>query len=97
MVAKATEASLLCSVDEFILPQRHEVEMLNAFLVVLHHATAKGRLVDHLSHILVDELVLVEVRVRAQAVALLLRLDNGYIGVEFPLEALVLAEIAAAT
>lgn len=50
---------------------------------------------NHLSDILVHQVVRFEFLVCTQAVALFLCFDDGYVGVGFPLEPLVLTRIAA--
>ena len=69
--------------------------MLDALSVVLDHAVAECRLVDDLADVFEDKVIGLEVGVGPQAEALLLRLDDRDIGVLFPLEALVLAVVAA--
>ena len=59
-----------------VLLQHHEVEVLDALLRVVAHALLEGRRVDDVSDILVDERVSLDVLLRAQSEALLLRLHD---------------------
>jgi hypothetical protein len=69
--------------------------VLDALLVVLQHAAAEGGLVDDLADVLVHKVIGLQVSVRPQAKALLLRLDDRDLGILLALEPLVLAAIAA--
>lgn len=70
--------------------------MLDAFLVILNHSAPEIGLVDDFSDILIDELVGLDIRLRAKTKALLGCLDNSHICVFFSLKPLVLAVLAAA-
>lgn len=59
-----------------VLLQHHEVEVLDALLRVVAHALLEGRRVDDVPDILVDERVPLDVLLRAQSEALLLRLHD---------------------
>lgn len=63
MIAKSTEVASFGSVDELASTEGHEVEMLDAFVIVGNHALAECILGDDLSDVLEDEVVGFEVGV----------------------------------
>lgn len=95
MVAETAEVTLLGSIDKFAFTQRHEVEVLDAFLVISDHPTPEGGLSDDFANVLEYEVMRLEVDVRTQAKAFLFSLDDRYIGVETSAEALILTFGAA--
>ena len=95
MVAEAAKVAFASRVDELTFAQRHEVEVLDALVVVLQHALAELVLINDFANILEDELVRRKIFVCTDAVTFLLRLDYGDVGVLAELETLVLALVAA--
>lgn len=91
MVAETAEIALFRSVDELAFVEGHEVEVLDALLIVLPHSPGEGILTNDLSDVLENEVIWFEVRVSPQAIALFLCLEDGDSGVLLVLEALVLA------
>ena len=65
MVAKSTQVALLRRINKFAFAKRHEVEMLNALVIVGQHAPSKLRLIDDLSDVLEDEVAGSKVVVRS--------------------------------
>jgi len=57
MIAEPTEIASLCSVDKFTLIEGHEVEMLDALLVILVHPPAEGILTNDLTEIFENKVV----------------------------------------
>jgi hypothetical protein len=69
--------------------------MFDALIVVFEHAAAERGLVDDLANVLVDKIIGLQVLIRPQAEALLLRLDDGNFGILLALEPLILAALPA--
>ncbi len=61
VVAKPTEIAFLGGINKFILSQGHEIEVLDAFLVISDHTLSESRFVDDLSDIFEDEITRVEI------------------------------------
>ena len=57
MIAKSTEISFLRRIHELTFREGHEIEMLNAFFIILNRATSKCRLIDDFSDILEYEVI----------------------------------------
>jgi len=96
MVAKTAEVTLFCRVDELTLGEGHEIEVLDAFLIILVHAPPESRLRDDFANVFEDEIIWLEMIVSTQAEAFLVSLDDRNVGVDLLLEALVLAPVSAA-
>lgn len=75
MVAKSSEVSTFGCIDKFSFGEGHEVEVLDAFLIVVLHATAEGLLGNDLTDILEYKIIWFEVDIGAKAVSLFLGLD----------------------
>lgn len=91
MIAKPTQISLLRGVDEFAFVEGHEVEVLDAFIIVLLHPLSEGVLANDLANVLVYEVVSSQIGLGSQAIAFLFGFDNGDVHPLFSLEALILA------
>lgn len=55
VIAESTQISFLSSVNKFVLREGHEIEMLDALIVVLDGASTKIGFIDNLSNILKNE------------------------------------------
>lgn len=91
VIAEAAEIALLGRIDELVLREGHEVEMLDAFLVILYRALPKGRLVDDLADVLEDKVVGFQVNIGPEPEALFFGLNDRDVGVLPLLKSLVLA------
>ena len=96
MVAEPAEVALFRCIDKLTLGEGHEIEVFDAFLIILVHAPPESRLRDDFTNVFEDEIIRLEIIVSTQAEAFLVSLDDRDIGVDFSLEALVLAPISAA-
>ena len=90
VVAKSTKIASFCSIDELALAQGHEIEMFDAFLIVLNHTFSKRGFRNSFTNVFEDEVVGPEIRVCTEAIAFLLGLDNRYIGIKASEKSLVL-------
>ena len=95
MVAETTEVTFFGSIDEFALAERHEIKVLDSFLIILVHAAPESRLGDDFANILEDEIIGFEVSVCAKSITFFVRFDDRDVAVLFLLKALVLAIGAA--
>jgi hypothetical protein len=57
VVAKATEIASLRGIDKLAFRQRHEVEMLDALLVILLHSSSKDVFAYHLTDVFENEII----------------------------------------
>lgn len=94
MVAEASQIALFSGIDEFAFVERHEIEVLDALVVIIHHSTPKVILVDYFADVFEDKFVRAQVTLGTKAVAFLIRLNDGDIGILSLLEALVATLIA---
>ena len=91
MVTESAKITLFRSIDEFAFCQRHEVEVLDALLIISDHPLSESRLVNDLPYILKDEIARLKIRVCPQAKPLFISFDDRDVGVLFSLKTLVLA------
>lgn len=96
MIAEPAQITFLGRVDEHIFLQGHEVEVLDALIVVLVSASLKGSHVDHITDVLIDESVGLDIRIGTKTVSFFLRFDDRHRCVLMVLEALILAVGATA-
>ena len=96
MIAKPAQISFLSRINKLSLRKRHEVEMFDAFFIILYHAAAKAGFVNNFANILINHLLRRQLCVSPQTVAFLFRLDDRDIRVLVSLEPLVLAVSSAA-
>lgn len=96
MITKPTKVPFLSSVNEFILGKGHEIEVLDALIVVLNCAAAELNLINHFTNVFVNEVMGVDVGISSQTVAFLFSLEYCDWGICTSLEALVLASGPAA-
>lgn len=97
MIAEASKVATLGRVDEFALTKGHEIEMLDAFIVIGNHALAECGLGDGLADVLEDEVVWAELGVGTEAIAFVFGLDDRDIGVATLEKSLVLTGLATTT
>lgn len=95
MITEATQVSLLGGVNKLPFGQRHEVKMLDALLIVLHHTAAESAFIDYFANILEDEFAGHQVLVRTEAESFLVGLDDCDVGILLSQETLVLTFSAA--
>jgi len=95
VVAEASKVTSLGCVDKLTLRERHEVEVLDAFFVILLHAPPEDIFANDLADILKDEVISFEILVSTQAVAFLLCLDDCNVCELFTEEALILTSRSA--
>ena len=91
VVAESSQVAFLGSVHEFALCERHKVEVLDAFFVVLLHLSSEHIFAYDFADVLKNEVVSSQIGIRAKTIAFLLGLNDGDVCVLFSLEALVLA------
>jgi hypothetical protein len=77
------------------LVQGHEVEVFDAFLIILYQTLTKCALANNFSDILKYEGPSVEVSISTKSVTFLLSLDNGHVRILLADEALVLTILPA--
>lgn len=65
MIAESTEVSFFGRVDKFAFVEGHEVEVLDAFLVILVHAASKSGFRDDFADIFKNEYIGVQIFVSA--------------------------------
>lgn len=97
VVAEAAEIALFGSINKLALGERHEVEVLDALLVILHHASPEGLFFNHLTNILENEITRLQVHVGSESKAFLVGFDDGNVGILPLLKTLILALTATAT
>jgi hypothetical protein len=95
VIAESTQIASLRRIYKLTLVQGHEVKVFDALFVVLSHPTPELLLSDHLSNILEDQLVRVEIRFRSESEAFFIRFDDRDFCVLFLLEPLIPAVLAA--
>ena len=83
MVAEPAQVAFFGGIYEFVLCERHEVKVFDAFLVILNHAASKYLLVNHFSNVLKNKIAGLQVGICSETKSFLFRLDNGDIGVLF--------------
>ena len=96
MITKPTKVSFLRCVDKFVLGKGHEIEVLDALIIVLDSASAELNLINHFTNVFINEVMGVDVGISSQTVAFLFSLEYCNLGICPPLEALVLASGPAA-
>jgi hypothetical protein len=96
VVAESAKVSPFGRIDKLTLGKGHEVEVLDAFLIILMHAPPESRLRDDFTNIFEDEIIRLEILVSTQTEAFLVSLDDRNIGVDLSLKTLVLASVSAA-
>lgn len=57
MIRKSADITFFGRVDELVFLQHHKIKMLDAIVGVIAHTFQKGGLANHLSYVLVDEVV----------------------------------------
>jgi hypothetical protein len=96
MVAESAKVSSFSRIDELTLGKGHEVEVLDAFLVILVHAPPESGLRDDFANVFENEIIRLEVLVSSQTEAFLVGFDDRNVGVDLSLETLILASVSAA-
>ena len=96
MITKPTKIPFLRGVNELVLGKGHEIEVLDALIVVLDSAAAELNLINHFTNVFVNEVMGIDIRISSQTVAFLFSLEYCNLGICPPLEALVLASGPAA-
>jgi len=69
MITESTEIASLCSVDEFTHIEGHEVEMLDALLVILVHSPAEGIFTNNFADMFENKIVGSQIRIGSEAIA----------------------------
>lgn len=64
MIAEATQIPFLGSINELVLRERHEIEVLDALIVVLDRASTKVCFIDDFSDVFEDEVMGFQVSIR---------------------------------
>ena len=91
MITEPTQIASFRSVDKFALVERHEVEVLDPFLVILLHAPPEDIFANNLANIFKYKVIRSQIGVSAESVAFLDGFDDGDVGVLLLLETLILA------
>ena len=91
VVAESPKVALFGSIDKLALAQGHEIEMLDALVIILNCSASECWLIDYFSDVLEDKIIWLQVSIYTEAVAFFLSLDHRDVGVLFALEALILA------
>jgi len=94
MIAESTEIAFLRSINEFRFREGHEIKMFDAFFVIGDGSFPECLLIDYFADVLKNKIVRTQISICSQAIAFLLRPDDGYAGVLFALEALILTVYA---
>ena len=97
MIAKSAEISFFGGIDKLPFAKRHEVKMLDSFLIVVEHALPELCLVNDFADVLENEFVRRQVDIHTQTVTFLIGLYDGNIGVPSSLKSLILTVRAAST
>jgi hypothetical protein len=63
VIAKSAKIAFSRRVYEFALVERHEVEMLDPFFVILSHSAMKAGFCNDFANILEDEIIWPQIRV----------------------------------
>jgi hypothetical protein len=80
VIAKPTKITLLRSINNFARGEVHKIKMLETFIGILNCSPTPCWLINDLTQILVNEITIFEISIRAQAVVLLLSFDDRDIG-----------------
>jgi hypothetical protein len=96
VVTESTKVSFFGRIDKLTFGEGHEVEVLDAFLIILVHAPPESRLRDDFANVFEDEIIRLEILVSTKTEAFLVSLDDRNVGVDLSLEALVLTAVSAA-
>jgi hypothetical protein len=96
VIAKTSEVTAFGRINEFTRAQGHEVEVLDAILIILPHALPKLLFRHDLPNIFVYQIAFIEICFRAQPEPLLLGFDDRHRSKLALLETLVLTIGAAA-
>jgi hypothetical protein len=94
VITEPAEVPFPCRINKLGFIEGHEIEMLDALLVILNGSPTERWLVDNFANILENEVVSTQINIGSQSVALFLSFDYGYVGVLFALEALILTSPA---
>ena len=76
MIAEAAQVSSFCRINEDAFTERHEVEVFDAFIVILGRSSAEGWFANHLANVLVYKGVRREEGIGSETVAFLFRADD---------------------
>lgn len=79
VIAESPKVSLLGCVDELPFVQGHEVEVFNAFLVILYHALSKLTLPNDFADVFINKFIWTKASIGAQTIAFLCCLEDGNI------------------
>jgi hypothetical protein len=97
VITEASKITPLCGINEFALRERHEIKVLDTFIIILDHASTKGSLIDDFADIFEYEVARLECAIRSKAIAFLFGLNHCDVRVLLALKALVLAFASAST